>query len=179
MAIPGQFQSCNTKINLRAASFRLVLAILLGLTTIVATRIAQAQSYQVIHNFMDGADGDEPNYGLTIDASGNLYGTTFSGDYGTGTVFMLSPGHPNWVLTPLYVFTGGSDGAAPYAAVVFGSDGSLYGTTGFGGMPNPSCMTGGGFTGCGTVFNLKNSALQHQARRLVPGRRPYFTTFWV
>jgi hypothetical protein len=103
MAIPGQFQSCNTKINLRAASFRLVLAILLGLTTIVATRIAQAQSYQVIHNFMDGADGDEPNYGLTIDASGNLYGTTFSGDYGTGTVFMLSPGHPNWVLTPLYV----------------------------------------------------------------------------
>ena len=160
MASPGRYQSCNTRTNLRAASLRLVLAIMLGLTAIVATRTAHAQTYTIIHNFMGGADGDEPNYGLTIDASGNLYGTTFGGDSGQGTAFMLSPGNPAWTLTPLYAFSGLTDGAAPYAAVVFGPDGSLYGTTGFGGVDGP-CMTGGGFTGCGTVFNLKNPALQN------------------
>lgn len=160
MTIPGRYQSCNKRINLQTASFRHVLTIVLGFTVMVATHMAQAQTYTVIHNFQGGADGQEPNYGLTIDASGNLYGTTFSGDLGTGTVFMLSPQNSIWVLTPLYMFSGGSDGAAPYAAVVFGPDGSLYGTTGFGGKPNPACTTGGGYTGCGTVFNLKNPALQ-------------------
>ena len=124
---------------------------------VVATQPAEAQTYTVIHNFMGGADGDEPNYGLTIDAGGNLYGTTFGGDSGTGTVYVLSPGSAGWALTPLYVFTGGSDGAAPYAAVIFGPDGSLYGTTGFGGIPNPACTTGGGKTGCGTVYKLTPS----------------------
>ena len=105
---------------------------------------------------MSGVDGNEPNYGLTIDADGNLYGTTFGGDSGTGTVYSLSPTNAGWVLDPLYVFTGGSDGAAPYAAVIFGPDGSLYGTTGFGGVPGP-CRTGGGYTGCGTVYKLTPS----------------------
>jgi hypothetical protein len=30
---------------------------------------------------------------------------------------------------PLYTFTGGDDGANPYAGLVLGSDGYLYGTT--------------------------------------------------
>jgi hypothetical protein len=34
-------------------------------------------------------DGAEPTYGLTIDAAGNLYGTTFEGDAGTGTAYKL------------------------------------------------------------------------------------------
>ena len=147
-------ERCRVGTSLRTA-FRLALA--LG-AAIVATHPAQAQTYSVIHNFMGGADGDEPNYGLTIDAGGNLYGTTFGGDSGQGTAYMLSPQSSGWVLTPLYQFSGGSDGAAPYAAVVFGPDGSLYGTTGFGGVPNPACVTGGGFTGCGVVFNLKNTS---------------------
>ncbi len=160
MVTPHPYQSCDHRTNFLLRSFHLVLAIVFGLAIIAATSTAQAQSYTVIHNFQGGADGDEPNYGLTIDASGNLFGTTFSGDFGTGTVYMLSPGSSGWDLTPLYMFSGGSDGAAPYAAVIFGPDGSLYGTTGFGGVPGP-CMTGGGFTGCGTVFNLKNPALQN------------------
>jgi uncharacterized repeat protein (TIGR03803 family) len=147
---------------MRAASFRFVLAVVLGLALVAAAHTAQAQTYTVIHNFMGGDDGEEPNYGLTIDASGNLYGTTFGGDTGRGTAYMLSPGNPAWTLTPLYSFTGGTDGAAPYAAVVFGPDGSLYGTTGFGGKQNQQCTTGGSFTGCGTVFNLKNPALHHR-----------------
>src|SRR2546427_770564 len=51
--------------------------------------------------------------------------------------------------TLLYSFTGGSDGANPYARVVRDSKGNLYGTTVNGG--NPGCYVG---AGCGTVFKL-------------------------
>ena len=165
MAGQGKSHICGIRLNMQAVSSRLLPAIVLGLIIVVAAGLAQAQTYSVIHNFQGGEDGEEPNYGLTIDANGSLYGTTFSGDFGTGTVFMLSPQDSSWVLTPLYMFSGGTDGAAPYAAVVFGPDGSLYGTTGFGGTPNPTCVTGGGFTGCGTVFNLKNPALHPRGTR--------------
>ena len=151
----GPHQTWIFGISLRTVAVDLALAIVCVLGVVV-TQPARAQTYTVIHNFQGERDGNEPNYGLTIDANGNLYGTTFGGDSGTGTVYMLSPGSAGWALTPLYVFTGGSDGAAPYAAVVFGPDGSLYGTTGFGGVPGP-CTTGGGFTGCGTVFKLTSS----------------------
>ena len=112
-----------------------------------------AQTYTVIHNFAGGIDGDEPDYGLTIDSTGTLYGATFEGDAGTGTIFKLTHRGSGWLLQTLYVFTGGSDGAAPYAGVIFGPNGSLYGTTGFGGQG--PCTTGGGKTGCGTAFNLQ------------------------
>ena len=53
--------------------------------------------------------------------------------YGYGTVFKISP---NGALTSLYSFTGGNDGANPYAGLVQGSDGNFYGTTQYGGTTN-------------------------------------------
>jgi uncharacterized repeat protein (TIGR03803 family) len=47
------------------------------------------------------------------------------------------------MLTSLYLFTGGNDGGGPGAALVQGSDGNFYGTTG-----------GGGTNGAGTVFKI-------------------------
>jgi uncharacterized repeat protein (TIGR03803 family) len=44
----------------------------------------------------------------------------------------------------LYSFKGGSDGAQPFAGLIFDSKGALYGTTGF----------GGGLADAGTVFKL-------------------------
>ncbi len=104
---------------------------------------AQAQTYNVIHNFTGGLDGSAPNAGLTVDRAGNLYGTTANGGAGFGTVFRLSNKSSGWVFTPLYVFRTDDDGNQPFGKVTFGPDGSLYGTT----------LTGGG-AGCGIVFKL-------------------------
>src|SRR5208337_3836312 len=148
MASPGQhgmriFGTQRTAVA--GLAFAIVLVLAVG-----ATEAAQAQTYKVIHNFAGGLDGAEPAAGLTMDGAGNLYGTTFEGDALTGTVFKLTHKNSSWVLSPLFLFTeGGSGGAIPYAKVIFGPDGTLYGTTGYGGNPQ-NCIGG-----CGTVFNLK------------------------
>jgi len=128
---------------------------LVGLIAAMLPHSSQAQTYTVIHNFAGGPDGNEPAYGMTIDSTGTLYGSTFEGDAGTGTIYSLKTHNGVWQLSPLYVFTGGpnSPGAVPYAGVVFGTNGALYGTTGYGGQG--SCATWGGTTGCGTVFELQ------------------------
>ncbi len=134
----------------------------MGLASLIVTLIAaaliqpaQAQTYTVIHTFLGGADGNEPAYGMTIDPAGNIYGSTFEGDDGTGSVYRLRYRNSFWQLNPLYVFTGGpnSPGAIPYAGVVIGPGGSLYGTTAYGG--EGSCSTWGGTLGCGTVFKMQ------------------------
>ncbi len=69
-----------------------------------------------------------------MDAAGSLYGTTLSnGAHGYGSVFKLSPSGSGWIFTSLHDFTGGSDGAFPYAKVILDSAGNLYGSTGGGG----------------------------------------------
>jgi len=133
----------------RAAGVSLTVAIIFVLT-IAATPVAQAQTFTVIHNFSSGNDGANPRGGLSMDRAGNLYGTAGSGGtYGAGTVFKLSYKNSVWVLSPIYEFAGGTDGAVP-SGVVFGPDGSLYGTTYLGGERNDNCF----FGSCGTVFRL-------------------------
>jgi uncharacterized repeat protein (TIGR03803 family) len=102
-----------------------------------------AETWTVIHNFT-GPDGALPYAGLTMDSAGNLYGTTYDGGtYGGGTVFKMTHKSTGWIFTPLYSF-GGADGANPGARVTIGRDGTLYGTTAFGGSTNH-----------GTVFRLQ------------------------
>jgi uncharacterized repeat protein (TIGR03803 family) len=109
-----------------------------------------------IHTFTGAKDGGAPYAGLTIDAAGNLYGTTVGGgdlgctEGGCGTVFELSPNSSGkWTETVLYAFKG-TDGAAPQATVVFDALGNLYGTTNAGGQR--------GAQGYGTVFRLAPSS---------------------
>jgi uncharacterized repeat protein (TIGR03803 family) len=78
--------------------------------------------------------------GLVRGSDGNFYGTTV-GREDAGTVFKISAAG---ALTRLYSFTGGNDGAYPYAALVQGSNGNFYGTT----------LTGGTNGGYGTVFKI-------------------------
>lgn len=91
----------------------------------VATSSAQVQTYSIIHNFTGGDDGATPRAGLTIDAAGNFYGTTAEGGTGYGIVFELKRSGSGWVLTPLYSFTGGNEGAHPWGRVAIGKDGTL------------------------------------------------------
>lgn len=123
------------------------------LTFAVAVTPATAQTFTILHTF-SGAEGANPSAGLFFDAAGNLYGTTGQGGdvppycapYGCGTVFRLKPTSSGWVLESLYKFHG-YDGADPQARIILGPDGSLYGTTSYGGV-----------MGYGTVFRLTPAA---------------------
>lgn len=130
----------------------LALALFCGLA-MAATQSTQAQTFSLLHSFSGGHDGGTLYSGVTIDRAGNFYGTTFSGGgtgcggSGCGIVFKLVHRDSSWQLTPIYIFTGLSDGGYPEAGVVFGPDGSLYGTTEAGGS--------GGF---GVVYRLQPPA---------------------
>ena len=79
----------------------------------------------------NGTNGSRPLAGLIQATDGHLYGTTaFGGTNGdNGTVFRITT---NGVFTSLLSFSG-NNGGSPQAALVQGTDGSLYGTTAFGG----------------------------------------------
>jgi hypothetical protein len=100
---------------------------------------AVAGGYHSIYEFAGRpADGQTPRAGLVIDAQGRLYGTTqLGGIGGCGTVFMLAPpasGQAPWTEQVLHNFCASpADGTFPVSPVVLGPDGSLYGTTVFGG----------------------------------------------
>jgi len=122
----------------------------------------RAQTYTVIYDLQGGTDGAEPNYGLTIDNTGRLWGTTFEDNTPNGNVYELSNSGSGWDLFLVHFFNGVNDqsgGFAPYATVVFGPLGDLYGTTGFGGIANPACGSYG-VTGCGVVYSLTETGAQ-------------------
>jgi len=117
------------------------LTVALALAAVV-TPCAHGQTFNVVHNFSGGSDGANPLSGFTIDAAGNLYGTTNAGGVsGTGTVFKMTPSGSEMVL---YSFPGGVYGANPGASLLLDKvGGDLYGTT----------YAGGAF-GAGTVFKV-------------------------
>jgi uncharacterized repeat protein (TIGR03803 family) len=97
----------------------------------------------VLHDFIGGTDGANPEGSLVRDAAGRLYGTTFAGGASNaGTVFEVTRYGKE---TVLYSFAGGTDGANPIAGLTRDKAGNLYGTT-----------TAGGANGNGTVFELSN-----------------------
>lgn len=134
-----QDSQSTTRIDYRSALLILAAIFLLLLST-----IAQAQTYSVLHVFSGHGDGGDPETALTLDRAGNLYGTTHFGGAGYGTVFKLSRAGSGWIVRTLYTFQNGSDGAYPLSRLVFGPDGSLYGTA----------STSGG-SGPGLVYNLR------------------------
>jgi uncharacterized repeat protein (TIGR03803 family) len=95
-----------------------------------------------------------------MDASGNLFGTTafggevngahcaYSGYVGCGTIFKLNT---KGVEAVLHNFAG-PDGTTPRANLIMHADGSLYGTTAFGG--NSQDCGDNSLSGCGVVFKL-------------------------
>ena len=109
----------------------------------------------LLHSFSNATtDGAAPYGGLVQGVDGYFYGTTYYGgantsqfgSYGCGTVFKISPTSP-YSLTVLHSFSNATtDGSAPYAGLVQGTDGNFYGTTFYGGA--------NGYGGYGTVFEI-------------------------
>jgi len=113
----------------------------------------------VIHSFKGGSDGRTPYASLIFDASGSLYGTTYSGGQGgnlgcCGTVFQLIPsgGNGPWKEVTLHRFSG-AEGSAPVSSLLLDSSGALYGTTSGFGKTNgtvfqlvPPAVAGGAWT---------------------------------
>lgn len=80
-----------------------------------------------------GANGSNPQGGLIIDSSGNLYGTTVGGGANSaGTVFKLAKGASSYTLSSLLTFNS-TNGQNPFNTLLADSSGNLYGTTANGG----------------------------------------------
>ncbi len=118
----------------------------------------------VLYSFQGSAGAGDPNGGLIFDSAGNLYGTNYaSGNccrlvfgWGAGAVFQLSPGTGQWSEDVLHDFCSQTlcgDGNASMAGLIWGEDGTLYGTTAYGGSSSFPCEG----LGCGTVFQLVQS----------------------
>ena len=128
------------------------------------TGSARAQTFSVLYNFVNGADGASPDRGsLVLDGAGNFYGTTYAGGLSSqGTVFKLDSTGKE---TVLYNFRGLRDGAGPIGRVILDGAGNLYGTTSYKGTFN-----------AGTVFKVSPAGkfkILHTFTGGADGGQPY------
>ena len=100
-----------------------------------AWSITQSGQFRLLPNPTPG-DSRAP---LAAASDGNLYGTTFNGGTGNGTVFQMSTAGKIKIIYEFDI----THGAQPVGPVVQGSDGFLYGTA-----------SSGGSKGNGVVFKL-------------------------
>ena len=110
--------------------------------------VTSSGTFSQVYSFSTAAtDGETPYSGLLQAADGNFYGTTYAGGAnGLGTVYEISNiSAYTGTFTLLHSFSSATtDGENPYAGLVQGTDGYLYGTT-----------SAGGASTYGTVFKVQ------------------------
>jgi uncharacterized repeat protein (TIGR03803 family) len=112
----------------------------------VAFKLRLDGTETILHSFGGTRDGEDPEAGLVLDATGDLYGTTpfggiNCGQFQCGIVFKVAPDGTEKVI---YRFKAGNDGCGPGSAdTLILMKGQLYGTT-----------SGCGAHGDGTVFRI-------------------------
>lgn len=110
-----------------------------------------AWSYRTLHHFGGWpSDGSDPEAPVTVNNSGNIFGTTYTGglyynssEEAGGVAFKLSPQGNGWVETVLWNFGAPGDASYPMSDLVSDSLGNYYGTS-----------IVGGSAGVGAVFKL-------------------------
>jgi uncharacterized repeat protein (TIGR03803 family) len=91
-------------------------------------------TYKLIYSFTSQLDGGFPLGQITVDAAGNVYGTTGGGGlFSYGTVYKLSPSSGGWTLTTIYNFTLDFGNQQQQLGVAIDGKGNLYGVTQYGG----------------------------------------------
>jgi uncharacterized repeat protein (TIGR03803 family) len=116
-----------------------------GATCGTIFKVTPAGALTTLHKFAF-ADGGHPEAALVQTTNGNFYGTTaVGGSSGFGTIFSITPAGK---LTTVYEFQNSTDGGNPLGALVEARNGTLYGTTSYGGG-NPCA--------CGTVFSVTSA----------------------
>jgi len=106
----------------------------------------------VLHDFLGGADGDQPITQLAMDAAGNLYGTTgFGGANGSGVIYRLSKTKSStWNFAAL-PFTAGQ----PQGSPIVNKDGTIYGAA-LGGPYN-----------CGVLYSFSLNAQKKVVKKVL------------
>lgn len=120
--------------------------------------------FAILHHFGNADDGSAPDDGVIQASDGFLYGTTyFGGTDNGGTIYRLSTNGSSYSI--LHRFTNSPDGANPYAGLIQGQDGALYGTT------------YGGGSGPGTVFKIdmdgNHCEVLHSFQNFVDATQPF------
>jgi len=123
-------------------SWTLLVAVV-GLTLLIENPVSAQGQIKGLFGFpcpSNCPDGWSPDGGLTQASDGNFYGTASQGGNGSqsqarGTIFRISP---SGEFKLLFTFTADgngdfSNGSQPFAGLVEGIDGALYGTTATGG----------------------------------------------
>ncbi len=113
--------------------------------------------------YFRGTNGEFPASRLLLGKDGCFYGTTPYGgpayakgppEHGFGTIFKITP---EGTLRTLFSFNG-TNGSMPYAELIQGTDGGLYGTTRFGGVdygiPDTRTQPAWALRTFGTVFRI-------------------------
>jgi uncharacterized repeat protein (TIGR03803 family) len=115
----------------------------------LASGAGAESNYKTLHRFFF-PNGAAPYGSVVFDRAGNLYSTTsYGGANDRGTVIRLTPSAGGrWKKETIYSLKGGSDGAFPFAGLIFDKAGHLYGAT----------REGGGTQDAGAVFELSPNA---------------------
>ena len=141
-----------------------VLAIALPL---LCTTVANAYPFvQTLLSFTNSSSGQgSPVAKLMLGNDNNLYGTSWQGGLNnTGMVFQFTitntvSGILDGFMTDIYDFTGGDDGANPYAGLYQDNNDTLWGVA-----------TGGGTNDNGTLFELQTDGTGFNADAYFNGR---------
>ena len=108
--------------------------------------------FVAIRSFTGGSDGGYLYGALAEGSDGMFYGTgNQGGAYGQGTVFRMNKDGTGFAV--LNVFNG-SSGSRPFAGVIEGTDGAIYGTT-----------ISGGAVGYGVVFRMNKNGTGYTVLR--------------
>jgi uncharacterized repeat protein (TIGR03803 family) len=101
---------------------------------------AASPTLTTLYSFKGYPEGTGPRGSLIFDGNGALYGVTAAGGSdplsGSGTIFRLSPPVSpggTWTETVLHSFHQNGGGWGPVGGLALGRNGTLYGTTNFGG----------------------------------------------